>query len=179
MNAYFDGKSIVINQLLAEDPSVPLREYNHHILGTREHAWIGTYAAIESALADYFACSFLENPRLGEKSAKYFDAKKGYIRNLDNERTFQEFRRLAEDRMPYDGAEIWGGAFWKLRQQLGPELVNDALASAWLKLNLPAKDEQVAHAFLQNLLNEIKAKAPAAGTDDMARKLLKERDFPT
>src|SRR5262249_4107329 len=66
VGAYYDKNTIVIDPKITDDLSVALREYTHHFL-VREQNWSGQYAAIESGLADYFVCSFLDNPRVGEK----------------------------------------------------------------------------------------------------------------
>jgi hypothetical protein len=99
--------------------------------GRENLPWEGQFAAIESGLADYFACSFLDQSKLGEKAAKVWGMGP-YIRTLDNHRTFGEFSALPRDRMNYAGAEIWGGLFWSLRSQVGHAEADKILAAAWL-----------------------------------------------
>ena len=115
-NAYYldTDDTIVIDQKIADDPSVVLREYNHHILMLKDEQqkWRGNYAAIESGLADYFACSFLNNPHLGEKAVKVYNTNQKYIRSLSSNRTFDDDElRSSRDLggYPHIAGEVWGG----------------------------------------------------------------------
>jgi hypothetical protein len=175
---YLDGK-IVMSARLADDPSVPLREYNHHILttGKPDELWAGQYAAVESALADYFACSYLNNPKLGEKAAKTFDPPAPYIRLLANNKKFTEFKALKDPvQFPYEGAEIWGGAFWAIRQELGKETADSILASAWLTLPWPSREEDWAPGFTRAILQAAGSKSARALS--AVRTILRDREFP-
>jgi hypothetical protein len=68
--AYYDPdeRRIHIDSAYADDPDLILREYSHHVLvsaasgaSERDSISAGTYA-VESALADYFPCSFRDDP---------------------------------------------------------------------------------------------------------------------
>lgn len=154
-NAYYANNTIFIDHRLADDPSVPLREYNHHLLNASagSKAWSGHYAALEFGLADYFSCSFLNNPRLGEKAANFFkELGRPYIRNLDNDRQFTELAKTTSPEYPYLGAEIWGGAFWEMRERLSRNVADGLLASVWLNFSFPDRDEDIPAAFVKAAL---------------------------
>jgi hypothetical protein len=181
-NAYYDGRNnrIVIDQRVADDPTVPLREYTHHVLmsaGRESLMWDGQFAAIESGLADYFACSFLDRSKLGEKAAKVWGIGP-YIRTLDNRRSFAEFSKLPRDAsLPHAGAEIWGGLFWSLRTQLGRAEADQILAAAWLGFDVPKPEASRAPAFAQRLVDESRKRGESQHQTTLAT--LRDRQFPT
>lgn len=161
-NAYYVNNRIVIDQRIAEDPSVALREYNHHILTTtKNRAWVGPFAALESGLADYFACSFLNNPNLGEKVARLFDPKRPFIRSLKNNRTYADLPKAREWEVPQVGGEVWGGFFWDIRERLGTSDADALVASTWLSFTVPGNDAQIPSAFIGALLKAAEAKGPS------------------
>lgn len=89
--------------------------------------------SLSSGLSDYFACSFSNNPLIGEIAVKELQKKHGnesynkpYFRNLENSRRFE-----GADMNSIDGGEIWGGAFWEIRKLLGQEKADKLLFSAW------------------------------------------------
>jgi hypothetical protein len=178
-NAYYDGHRIVIDERLVDDPSVALREYGQYLLasGHESTSWMGQYAAIESALADYFACSFLNDARVGAKLALVLKFDKPQIRNLDNARNFAEFKAMANDRMPYDGAEIWGGMFWELRARLGREAADRLLASTWQQFEMPPGEAARAPAFARRLADQAARQGGAAQRQAVVA-VLRERGFP-
>jgi hypothetical protein len=178
VNAYYVNNSMVIHRQLADDPSVALREYNHHILDADKHGWRSNIVAIESGLADYFACSFLDSPLLGGKSAKAFGQDLQYIRNLANEKRFEELLKVGETQYPYLGAEVWGGAFWTLREKLGHDVADAVLASAWRKFTIPPQDADIARSFVQAVLDEVKRQAPGPDSLAIAMAQFRERGFP-
>lgn len=137
-NAYYliEGRQMVIDPRIAGDRSVPLREFNHHILTARTAALpVGQFgrdgfAAIESGLADYLACSFLNNPRFGELAAKPLGVPKPFIRNMDNNRKFD-----GSASEPHDVGEIWSGALWAMRTELGHDVFDPIIVKAWLSID--------------------------------------------
>jgi hypothetical protein len=179
-NAYYiaNGK-IVIDSSITNDPSIALREYNHHVLmaTVKEKNWQNQLLAIESGLADYFSCSFLNNPKFGEKSARVLGNPNSlYIRMLSNNRRFSEFAKLKDNEMNYAGAEIWGGAFWGIRNKFGRDVADSIIASAWLKWEIPKKTSLQASEFVAALLAEARTKGQAefAATNTV----LQIRGFP-
>jgi hypothetical protein len=182
-NTYYDGSKIVIDERVADDPSVPLREYTHHVLAKHFEgdAYRGQYAAIESALADYFTCSFLNNPKLGEKAAKVWGIDKPYIRILKNERRFTEFggprlKNVDAGDYIYEGSEIWGGLFWSLREQLGGATVDKLLAAAWQAFKVPGKEQARAKEFAATLLAQ--SRKLGAAQEAAVLETLRRRGFP-
>lgn len=138
-NSYYDGArdEIVLDSAFAADPYAVLREYGHHVL-TETRAMPDEWLEspdwdIESGLADYLAASFTGNPKIGEVIAAHlresgrFD--RPFIRELDNDRSFPD---IAPEE-PYQGAgEVWGGAFWDLREAIGREDADRVVVAAWL-----------------------------------------------
>jgi hypothetical protein len=143
--------------------------------GRENLPWEGQFAAIESGLADYFACSFLDRSKLGEKAAKVWGIGP-YIRTLDNRRTFAEFSTLPRDGIHYAGAEIWGGLFWSLRAQLGRTEADKILAVAWLGFDVPKPDALRAAAFIQRIVDE--ARKRGEPQRQVALAVLRDRQFP-
>lgn len=157
-NAYYVNNRIVIDRRMAEDPSVALREYNHHILTTTKNGKpVGPFAALESGLADYLACSFLNNPSLGEKVARFLNLDRPFIRNLKNKGTYADIPKWA---VPQVGGEVWGGFFWDIREQLGTSDADALVASTWLSFTVPSDDAQIPSAFIGALLKAAEAKGP-------------------
>jgi hypothetical protein len=137
-NVYYDGQRIVLGEPLAKDTDAVFREYTHHALltGVNWGDLTDEQQAVESGLADYFACSFNNDPRFGEQSIHLFRRYPGFegktaIRNLSNERTFDEISTNPES---HDVGEIWGGAFWELRERLGQAAADKLLFSTWVAL---------------------------------------------
>ena len=155
-NAYYVDNRIVMDRRMAEDASAGLREYNHHLLIKSKSLLDGkAFRALESGLADYFACSFLNSPNVGEKLGKLFNLKTSYIRTLKNDKTHTDSQTVSE----WDEGEAWGGFFWDLRDQLGASDADELIASTWLSFVLP-KDESIPSAFIAGLLKAAKAKGP-------------------
>lgn len=158
-NAYYlsTKNTIVIDERLAADPSVSLREYNHHILGTKWSAanFVGS-ASIESGLADYFACSFLDNPEIGETSGRLFSLETRYIRTLKNAKTYHsEPADLAN--APLYG-EVWGGFFWDIRAAIGQDAADSLIASVWISFSPQTSATAPEPAFVAALFSSAKAR---------------------
>jgi hypothetical protein len=94
------------------------------------------FETVESALADYFACSFQNDPTLGEvvvaKLGKVqrnlFD--KEYIRNLDNHFKFTNVSDASHAQ-----GEVLGGVFWEMRDLIGQKETDKLLLQAWVSFN--------------------------------------------
>ena len=67
---------------------------------------------------------------LGE-GATFRDSKKPYIRNLDNKLSLST---IGPQTSIYDAAEIWGGAFWEIRQIVGQAITDKLLFSTWMSM---------------------------------------------
>jgi hypothetical protein len=155
-DAYYDGSEnrIVLGPTLAPDKDVAFREYAHHALISQAKAteaswdWDSVRASIESGLADYFACSFGDDPLVAQVWARS-SQNKPYIRNLDNRRAFDD---LPPDAGRKDVGEVWGGAFWELRTLLGPAVADKLLFSTWAALEPSETQGDGAVHFAEKLL---------------------------
>lgn len=131
-NSYYipSSRQLVLGPLWAEDPDVFMREYNHHALASQlEDAF--RFPAVESALADYFACSFQDDPALGEiviakLSKADINPFKEYIRNLENELKFDD----VPDEIHPQG-EVLGGVLWDVRELIGQQECDRLVLDAW------------------------------------------------
>lgn len=157
-NAYYDNRQqrIVLGQPLAQDTDIVFREYAHHVLllGTDDSSLTADQQAVESGLADYFPCSFNNDPQFGEKSFHLFKTAsvfkgKTSIRNLSNDYIFNEASANPEYHI---AGEIWGGAFWELRQQFGQNTADKLLFSSWTSLKLSDSKDNFNIDFVKKLL---------------------------
>ena len=140
----YESNEIVIGQALVRDPDVAVREYARHVL---EHMHPDSpYTAILSGLADYLTCSFNDRAKFGEKSAVALNRlygrkvfKHGYLRTMENQRTFAELDSQAE---MHDVGEVWGSVFWAIRTLLGRNQADRLLLTAWKET--PSQDDSPA-----------------------------------
>ena len=162
-NAHYQDNRVVIDRRLIKDPSVALHTYNHHILTTPENInSVGPLAGLESGLADYLACSFLNNPYFGENLGSLFELKTPFIRSLRNNKTYADLQAGSEwQRPPQVVGEVWGGFFWDIRERLGDSAAADALvASTWLSFKDQANGSEIPSAFIEALLKTAEVKGP-------------------
>jgi hypothetical protein len=124
-----DTASIVVASAFARDKASVLRQLAHPSLRT------GTiqspeYSAIESGLATYFPCSFLNHPKVADQASA---AGQNVFRpqNLLNSRRFSEIQLEQFVSVQNDGSEIWGAAFWEIRELLLQEDADRLLAKTW------------------------------------------------
>ena len=120
---------MVIDSKYADDPMVLYREYSHHVLFSAgvpsdPDSTLWPYYAIESGLAWYFPCSFVNNPRPATTASSW---------DLTKKRQFNEIQPDFSSAL-ITGTEIWGGAFWEMRNTLGQELADRLLFETWYKL---------------------------------------------
>lgn len=149
---------IIISPSMAGEKQVMYYIYTLHALGTIDYRIAGS--GLQSGLADYFACSFSNNPLLGEEFAKAKGGKvpgtgKPYLRNLKNRRTFTELdaRIPAHDAgAAHDAGEVWGGAFWELREQIGQSVTDKLLFSTWSDLKVNELKGKIQESFVKKLL---------------------------
>jgi hypothetical protein len=142
-NAHYDGakNEIVAGRHFASS-DVLFREYSHHVL-QKVRGQIGLKGqqqdAVESGLADYFPCSYRDDPELGREVAAYLRNRGGFdktaIRDLRNEMRFTD---LGSHPVVQAAGEIWGAAFWEIRQVLGKDTADQLLLKAWS--DVPATD---------------------------------------
>jgi hypothetical protein len=124
---FYDEKRhrMVINSEYVSNPSVLYHGYMIHVLYSKggipndPGSKLWAYYAIASGLATYFSCSFNNNPQSMDGSG-----------TLANKRRFNELKPDVSSAMS-DGPEIWGGAFWDIRQRLDQSLADRLLFKAW------------------------------------------------
>jgi hypothetical protein len=146
--AYYDSdkRMMVIDSKYAAIPAVLYREYMHHVLYPGpsmlidEKFW--AYFGIESGLASYFTCSFVDSPSPATDLASW---------DLTSNRKFTELQSslAASNR---DGMQIWGSAFWEMRKILGRDVVDKLLFDAWFKLKPDEVKTDKGVSFVQKLL---------------------------
>jgi hypothetical protein len=182
-NASYDPAAnlIRIGPALARDPDVALREFTHHQLlsmapkGVEFRDLSPAGMSIESGLADYYPCSFTDDPRVAESWAPTA-LNKPEVRNLDNMLSF--FALTSEQRaISQVVGEVWGGAFWELRTLLGQERTDRLLLAAWSAQEKPDLKQLKPADFVQRLLTSL---AADGGPDmaDQVRELFIRRELP-
>lgn len=130
MNAYYNGKKMVIDPKLVSVPDVLFHEYAQRMLNElNPKAWASKQwkvQAILQGLSDYFSCSYQGDPKFGTKFVEVFAdklpdqmRKNGLLRNLVNRRPFPKDTNSADFRDPHDAGEVWGGIFWDIRSIFG------------------------------------------------------------
>jgi len=169
---------IHIDPSMTSDSSIVLAVYNLYILGERKrHPEFPNdfqYMTVRDALADYLACSFLNNPNVGEVTAKGMS--KPYLRTLANERKFSELSN-ARPADQLDAIEIVGGALWTVRAKLGREVADPILAATWLTVRWPDDDALRLATFVDALLSMIKTRTTQQ-TAQAVEEILKAREIP-
>ena len=162
---------------MAKSPRV--RRFHYAMLQTAHSgmAWQKQYAAIESGLADYFSCSFLGTPKFAEISAKVFNPNAGYLRLLANDKKFTEFASIQDVQMPYQGAEIWGGLFWAIRDRTSRDVADPVFVAAWHAMQWPAEEARRAPAFVDALRAAARSRMTQTHFDAV-EEILRAREFP-
>ena len=119
--AYYDyhqeNNQIVLGSSIvqAKDTDILYREYAHHVLISLvpDGDVVKVYREIESGLADYFPCSFTNDPVFAEKIAMPV-FKQDYVRKLDNNFKLSDF----PNDYPQIRGQIWGGLFGRFANYL-------------------------------------------------------------
>jgi hypothetical protein len=170
-NAYYDpgNRRIVIGKPFADDLDVLFHEYTHHVLmgnvSVKFEELDSDAVRLESGIADYFPCSFNNDSKLAEKMGAYLQSEgigaKPYLRNLENERQFDEIKA---ETPPQDAGEVWGGVFWDMREVFGREAADAAIADAWVATGQQLSTRAAAVTFVQELAKAAASKLgqPAA-----------------
>jgi len=126
--------AIFVASAFAGDKTSVLRQLAHKYLYTADSE-SPECLAIESGLATYFPCSFLDHPMMGDQATA---AGRALLppQDLRNERSFKEIRLNDNASIQNDGSEIWGGALWQVRQLLGRDRADRLLAETWRALGI-------------------------------------------
>jgi hypothetical protein len=151
--AYYDpGKLLmVIDSHYAANPDFILREYSHRALlygaeasanSSANPAKVWRYFSVESTLADYFPCSF--------KNDAVFGAPDFTI----DFRELHQFDELRSDwaSVVTANVKVWGGAFWAVRQLIGPDVADKLLWDTWFALQNQAISPNYSQLFVEELL---------------------------
>ena len=179
-NAHYDGERIVIGKRLADDTDALFRQYTHRALQSNSD-WRSVTVqelAVESGLADYFPCSYKDNPLFGERLVHVFRHYPGYeykraLRTMDNERKFTE---TANDTDPHSVGEIWSGAFWEIRARLGQSAADKVLYSTWMAMQ-PFKGATSFNSSFAKALIEAARALPNGNQDDDVATVFRRRKF--
>jgi hypothetical protein len=167
INAFYYDHAVYVHWSMSADMSVFLREYSHHVLlEAASNGPIGA-SAVESALADFFPASFLGSPLIGEGLGPLFQLKTSYIRRLDNSLAYPDVQNEAHAR-----GEVWAGALWACRQELGQTVVDSAPAKAWL--NTAHATGNIEGAYGKALLTSAGAAQPCLSREIEKRKIPRE-----
>jgi uncharacterized membrane-anchored protein YhcB (DUF1043 family) len=152
--AYYDPgqRMMVIDGKYLTNSAVVYREYMHHVLYSSgmpkdTESELANYYAIESGLAWYFPCSFIGDPNPARNATSW---------DLTKKRAFSELKPGVGSAM-IDGTEIWGSAFWELRQTLGPIAADKILFDAWFKLTAEEAKTNHGASFVRKLIDLDKA----------------------
>jgi hypothetical protein len=187
------SNTIVMGAKVADDESILLHEYAHHILYSSlafdalngDPAWKFSAVPIEFGLADYFVASFRNEPVVGALAAQHLGATAGGLLpvKLENKAriTATQFGDNYDDALVRRLEPAWGGAFWELRQSLGQDIADKGLYEAWRTM-VDQDQARVVHSFIANLaaqLNSTPGK-PVVKTlrDILARRGVNAADLP-
>ncbi len=179
-NAHYDGQRIVIGKRLADDSDALFRECTHRALQSNGDWSIMTEEeqAVESGLADYFPCSYKDNPLFGEKLVQVFRHYPGYenkraLRTMDNNRKFTE---AAKDNESHNVGEIWSGAFWEIRARVGQSATDKLFYATWTAMQ-PFKGGTSFNTSFANALIEAARALPNGDQSGDVAAIFKRRKF--
>ena len=188
-NAMYDGQGhILMGQSgsidLAVENDVIYHEYGHHVFGEVSSAGMfemDQYGpvthglAINEATADYYSCSALDDPELGEYFAQQLPAyfPDGYLRNVHNDLTCP-WGLYGE---AHDDGQIWSGFLWDARALLGQPVADNlymkVLAAFPGTVTFPAVTQVYLDTAAANLdgdtVNQLRALAEQRGITDCER----------
>jgi hypothetical protein len=129
-----DQKTIYIHKDMIPTISVALREYTHHALalaGQDASSREVVQDEVESGLADFFPASFVNDPLFGDGAGKFFNLPTSYLRDLANSTRYDKVSPELHDR-----GEVWSGALWQCRGEIGAETVDKIALQAWRDFNV-------------------------------------------
>ncbi|MBF0499610.1 MAG: M36 family metallopeptidase [Candidatus Riflebacteria bacterium] len=98
---------------LAREESVMYHEYAHAVVDKIVPLRGNEGDAMNEGQADYFACSFSGEPRIGEYVASKMN--RPYLRTVENKTHYPEDIKHE----PHDDGQIWSATLWDLRNKIG------------------------------------------------------------
>jgi hypothetical protein len=150
LNSYYlqpPANQIVMTEVMAKLPYPGLREYTHYVLFALNSGSLSSFdrqlpdtqdpTGLESGLADYFPSSFSDQSDVGKEVWTLFQKRYPGIqirRDLDNHRVFSEIQLGKTEE--HDAGNVWGGAFWQIRQTVGKTSCDKLLLQAWKDFDL-------------------------------------------
>ena len=151
-NAHYEPerRTMVLGVKLRDDPDVARHEYMHHALATAGAKYRDEphYLAIESALADYYPCSFSGDPTVAAIAARNLGLDPPWLRHLTSAKGYAD---LAGDLEHHSAGEIWGSLFWDLRAQIGAPAADRLLLHAWAGCTWPKGGDKAARGFIAGM----------------------------
>jgi Zn-dependent metalloprotease len=127
------------------DIDVIFHEYTHAIISELVGPYQSTtFKALNEGSADYFSSSFLDDPILGEYAARIFNTRTSFIRRADNQNRWPS-NIVGE--VHADG-NIWSGALWDIREQLGGDITDEIAINAIAMLSPDAEFYDAAEAAI-------------------------------
>lgn len=132
-----------------QDNTMVARHYVHSLL---EHYW--KLPNLESGLADYFVCSFVDNPKFGATYMKLVTPNgepPDSLRDLKNSRKFSD---VPPQTGPQDAGEVWAATFWQLRELLGQEKLDGLIARTIMSFSPELGVSGQESEFIRRLANE-------------------------
>ena len=132
------------NISFALEADVVCHEYTHGVVAETSNLGADVFDpqvffsnALNEAFADYFSCTYIGDPDLGEYSGATFGTVP--LRELDNDLHWPED---IDHNFYHDTGQIWGGALWSIRQALS----NDGALAAGI-----GRADDLAYATLVSL----------------------------
>ena len=152
-----ETSSVAVASAFATDRPSVLRQLAHRFLAPQVDGTWTNYWAIESGLATYFACSSVGDPVMGGKAS---EAGKRIFppQDLRKQRKFNEINLSDWVSVQLDGSEVWGGAFWRMREITGQSQADRVIALTWRDLVSQQPDNALSYgAFGTILVNRFSA----------------------
>lgn len=139
-NAFYDEatRRLVIGRAFMNAPDALYYAYTQRALEDIAGAWTSDpknprVAQIRSALCDYYSASYRNDPQIGLRGAEALGMKPGEpIRDLSKNRSFEDLNKIMD---PQGGGEIWGSAFWALRDKVGQSVADRLVLDAWKNID--------------------------------------------
>jgi hypothetical protein len=164
-NAYFDDHNVVLGSDLASDPEYALSEYTWQVLRQSNPAAYQTLQERNSVqlegfaygLKFYFVCSYFDEPRVG----KNFYALSGLTPTKKDRTYLFDLKSSASAwgvEEPHELGEIWGSAFWEIRQKGGQLKVDQLkvdklILTAWQRLKFQRSSDIKAKVLIKCVLD--------------------------
>jgi hypothetical protein len=181
-NAHYlpDTRTMEIGTKLRDDPDVARHEYMHHALVAVGAAWREdpAYLSIESALADYYPCSFAGSPVVAAIAGANLGLDPPWLRRLTSPLGYADITDSTEH---HAAGEIWGSLFWELRGRLGDRTADVLLRKAWSATKWPKGRDRASRVFVAALrAAALATEDDHAGVPDIAlvEAVLQRRGFP-